>query len=118
MPGDKNNSVTRNTKGLIFHVPYENKIALERAHSAIIIDSFKLMKYHDNSEVNLYDIKNDLSESIDLSKISIKGKLINKKITRRLEKLLDDYLTRVKAPKWKPGITWKENPLIIINSYH
>ena len=115
---DKNKSVTRNTEGLIFHVPYENKIALERAHSAIIIDSFKLIKYHDNSEVNLYDIKNDLSESIDLSKISIKGKLINTKITRRLEKLLDDYLTRVKAPKWKPGITWKENPLRIINSYH
>ncbi len=115
---DKNNSVTRKTKGLIFHVPYENKIALERAHSAIIIDSFKLIKYHDNGEVNLYDIKNDLSESLDLSKISIKGKLINTKITRRLEKLLDDYLTRVKAPKWKPGITWKENPLRIINSYH
>ena len=115
---DKNNSVTRKTKGLIFHVPYENKIALERAHSAIIIDSFKLIKYHDNSEVNLYDIKNDLSESLDLSKISIKGKLINTKITRRLEKLLDDYLTRVKAPKWKPGITWKENPLRIINYYH
>ena len=115
---DKNNSVTRKTKGLIFHVPYENKIALERAHSAIIIDSFKLIKYHDNGEVNLYDIKNDLSESLDLSKISIKGKLINTKITRRLEKLLDDYLTNVQAPKWKPGITWKENPLRIINSYH
>ena len=112
------NFVNRNIKGLIFHVPYENKIALERAHSAIIIDSFKLIKYHDNGEVNLYDIKNDLSETLDLSKILLKGKLINKKITRRLEKLLDDYLTNVQAPKWKPGITWKENPLRIINSYH
>ena len=115
---DKNNSVTRNTKGLIFHVPYENKIALERAHSAIIIDSFKLIKYHDNGEVNLFDVKNDLSETLDLSKILLKGKLTNTKITRRLEKLLDDYLINVQAPKWKPGITWKENPLRIINSYH
>ena len=115
---NETNSVNRNIKGLIFHVPYENKIALERAHSAIIIDSFKLIKYHDNGEVNLYDIKNDLSETLDLSKILLKGKLINKKITRRLEKLLDDYLTNVQAPKWKPGISWKENPLRIINSYH
>ena len=115
---NETNSVNRNIKGLIFHVPYENKIALERAHSAIIIDSFKLIKYHDNGELNLFDVKNDLSETLDLSKISLKGKLINTKITRRLEKLLDDYLTNVQAPKWKPGISWKENPLRIINSYH
>ena len=115
---NKSDSVNRKTKGLFFHVPYENKIALERAHSVAIIDSFKLIKYHDNNEVNLYDIKNDLSESIDLSEASRNGKLINTKITRRLEKLLDDYLTKVQAPKWKPGITWKENPLRIINSYH
>jgi len=110
--------ITRAYKGLFFHVPYENKIALERAHSAIIIDSFKLIKYHDNGELNLFDVKNDLSETLDLSKILLKGKLINTKITRRLEKLLDDYLINVQAPKWKPGITWKENPLRIINSYH
>ena len=115
---NKNNSVNRRVKGLFFHVPYENKIALERAHSAVIIDSLKLIKYHDNNEVNLYDIKNDLRESVDLSKILIKGKPRNTKIKRRLEKILDDYLTKVQAPKWKPGITWKENPLRIINSYH
>ena len=77
-----------------------------------------MIKYHDNNEVNLYDIKNDLRESVDLSKIPIKGKPRNTKIKRRLEKILDDYLTKVQAPKWKPGITWKENPLRIINSYH
>ena len=115
---NESDSVNRRSKGLFFHVPYENKIALERAHSAVIIDSLKLIKYHDNNELNLYDIKNDLSESVDLSKILIKGKPVNTKIERRLEKMLDDYLTKVQAPKWKPGITWKENPLRIINSYH
>ena len=115
---NKSDSVKRNVKGLFFHVPYENKIALERAHSAVIIDSLKLIKYHDNNEINLYNIKNDLSESVDLSKILIKGKPVNTKIKRRLEKMLDDYLTKVQAPKWKPGITWKENPLRIINLYH
>tara|TARA_B100001109_G_scaffold106549_1_gene86980 strand:+ start:3988 stop:5418 length:1431 start_codon:yes stop_codon:yes gene_type:complete len=115
---NKSNSVKRKTEGLIFHVPYENKIALERAHSAIIVDSFKLIKFHDNNEINLYDIKNDISESTDLSKIYLRDKLINKKLIKRLEKILNKYLEKVNAPKWKPGITWKENPLKIINSYH
>ena len=110
---NKSDKVCRKTKGLIFHVPYENKIALERAHSAIIVDNYKLLKFYDNDEINLYDIKNDISESIDLSKIYTK-----EKITKKLEKLLDKYLKEVKAPKWQPGITWKENPLKIINSFH
>ena len=38
-------TINRFSEGLIFHVPYENGIALKRAHSAIIIDSFKLIKF-------------------------------------------------------------------------
>jgi len=114
----QNKTVKRKTEGIIFHVPYENKIALERAHSAIIIDSLKLIKYHDNNEINLFDVKNDLSESIDLSKVFINEKLIKTKTAIRFEKLLDEYLSEVKAPKWQPGITWKENSLKTINSFH
>ena len=110
---NKSDKVFRKTKGLIFHVPYENKIALERAHSAIIVDNYKLIKFYDNNDTNLYDVKNDISESINLSKI-----YMNEKLTKKLEKILDKYLEEVKAPKWQPGITWKENPLKIINSYH
>ena len=110
---NKSDKVFRKTKGLIFHVPYENKIALERAHSAIIVDNYKLIKFYDNNDTKLYDVKNDISESIDLSKI-----YFNERLTKKLEKILDNYLEEVKAPKWQPGITWKENPLKIINSYH
>ena len=110
---NKSDKVFRKTKGLIFHVPYENKIALERAHSAIIVDNYKLIKFYDNNDTKLYDVKNDISESIDLSKI-----YINERLTKKLEKILDNYLEEVKAPKWQPGITWKENPLKIINSFH
>ena len=110
---NKSDKVFRKTKGLIFHVPYENKIALERAHSAIIVDNYKLIKFYDNNDTKLYDVKNDISESIDLSKI-----YINEKLTKKLEKILDNYLEEVKAPKWQPGITWKENTLKSINSYH
>ena len=66
----------------------------------------------------MYDVRNDISENIDLSKIYMKGKLINKKASDRLENLLDKYLKKVEAPRWQPGITWKENSLKIINSYH
>ena len=114
----QNKTVKRKTEGIVFHVPYENKIALERAHSAIIIDSLKLIKFHDNNEINLFDVKNDLSESIDLSKVFINEKLIKTKTAIRFEKLLDEYLSEVKAPKWQPGITWKENSLKTINSFH
>ena len=104
--------VKRNTKGLIFHVPYENKIALERAHSVIIIDTLKLIKFFDNNEIKLFDIKNDINEDFDLSKSKLK------KFAKKAENKLEKYLAKVKAPKWKNGITWKENPLGIINSYH
>jgi len=115
---NKSKVVQRNTNGLIFHVPYENKIALERAHSAIIIDSIKLIKFFDNSEVKLFDIKNDISESVDLSKIFFEGELVYKKLINKTKTILENYLHEVRAPKWDKGITWKKKRLSIINSYH
>ena len=40
-------AVKRFFEGIVFHVPYENGIALKRAHSAIIIKDYKLIKFHD-----------------------------------------------------------------------
>ena len=40
------------------------------------------------------------------------------KIAKRLEASLMDYLSAVKAPKWKTGITWKQKTLKKINSFH
>ena len=103
--------VKRNKNGIIFHVPYENGIALKRAHSAIIQDNFKLIKFYDTNEVRLYSIENDIEEKHDLSKV-----LIEK--TNLLETALDEYLTHVKAPKWKQGITWRNKSIDEINSFH
>ena len=103
--------VKRNKNGIVFHVPYENGIALKRAHSAIIQDNFKLIKFYDTNEVRLYSIENDIEEKHDLSKV-----LIEK--TNLLETALDEYLTRVKAPKWKQGITWRNKSIDEINSFH
>ncbi|MGK0379521.1 MAG: arylsulfatase A-like enzyme [Patiriisocius sp.] len=108
---DGKGKVNRFSEGLIFHVPYENGIALKRAHSAIIIDEFKLIKFHDNSELMLFNLEEDLEEKNNLA-------LSHPNKVNVLEKALDSYLSNVKAPKWKPGITWKNKPIEKINSYH
>ena len=108
---DGKGKVNRFSEGLIFHVPYENGIALKRAHSAIIIDEFKLIKFYNNNELMLFNIKNDIKENFNLA-----ASLPNKVAV--LEKTLDGYLSKVKAPKWKPGISWKNKPVEKFNSYH
>jgi len=108
---NKSKKIKRNLNGIVFHVPYENKIALQRAHSAIILDKIKLIKFYDNNEVKLYNLENDISENEDLS-------LKRKKLASKLEKKMSNYLSQIKAPKWKPGITWKTNTLESINSFH
>ena len=107
----KSKKIKRSTKGLIFHVPYENGIALKRAHSAIIQNNYKLIKFYDNNEIQLFDLEKDIFEKNDLSKEKFK-------IAKRLEASLMDYLSAVKAPKWKTGITWKQKTLKKINSFH
>ena len=92
-------------------MPYENGIALKRAHSAIIIDNFKLIKFHDTNELLLFNITQDLEEKKNLA-LMLPEKL------KTLEDALDFYLKDVKAPKWQPGINWKNKPIEKFNSYH
>ena len=109
--GDGNGVIKRPNQGLIFHVPYENKIALNRAHSSIIIDNFKLIKFRDNNEINLFDLDEDIFESIDIS--NLKPELSNS-----LESKLENYLRDVKSLKWKKGINWKNVDINKINSFY
>ncbi len=108
---DGKGKVDRFSEGFIFHVPYKNGIALKRPHSVIIKDEFKLIKFYDNDERMLFNIKNDIGEKFNLaSSLSTKVK--------ELETSLEHYLQKVKAPKWQPGITWKKKSIEKINSYH
>ena len=54
---NKSKKIKRNFNGIVFHVPYENKIALSRAHSAIIVDKMKFIKFYDNNETRLFNLK-------------------------------------------------------------
>ena len=59
----------------------------------------------------MFNLSNDIKEQCDISK----EKPLK---TKALEKILDNYLSSVRAPKWKEGITWKEIPVNQINSTH
>ena len=108
---NKIKSVKRGTDGLIFHVPYENKIALERAHSSIIRDNFKLIKFRDNNEINLFNLNSDISEL---------NNLIDSfpNISNELETTLENYLKNVKSIKWREGINWKNIDINDVNSFY
>ena len=103
--------VKRFFEGFIFHVPYENGIALKRAHSTIIMDQYKMIKFYNNNERLLFYLENDIEERNNLAELKV-DKL------NFLEFTLDNYLKNVRAPKWRPGITWKKGNLKSINSFH
>ena len=52
---------------MAFHVPYQNKIALNRPHSAWISGGYKLLYFHDDQEVRLFALQEDLREQHNLA---------------------------------------------------
>ena len=101
--------IKRPVDGIFFHVPYKNGIALKRPHSAVRRGDYKLIKFQDDKSVLLFNLVKDKREEFNLANQ-------NPEKAKELEKILDDYLIEVKAPKWQDGITWKNKPLKEINS--
>ena len=107
---DKNNEqIKRAVEGIFFHVPYKNGIALKRPHSAVRKGDYKLVKFQDDKSILLFNLAKDKMEQINLASK-------NPEKAKEMEKILDNYLLEVHAPKWQDGITWKNTPLREINS--
>tara|TARA_Y100000385_G_scaffold252426_1_gene275872 strand:- start:3185 stop:4654 length:1470 start_codon:yes stop_codon:yes gene_type:complete len=107
---NKNNEqIKRAVDGIFFHVPYKNGIALKRPHSAVRKGDYKLVKFQDDKSIFLFNLVKDKMEQINLSTQKPDK-------AKELEKILDNYLIEVHAPKWQDGITWKKTPLKEINS--
>ena len=102
-------NVDRPVEGIFFHVPYRNGIALKRPHSAVRKGDYKLVKFQDDQSILLFNLEEDIMEQTNLA-LQYPDKAME------LEKILDDYLVEVHAPKWQEGITWKTMPLKEINS--
>ena len=109
--GGQVTDVVRPHKGMAFHVPYQNRIALNRAHSAWVSGPYKLLKFHDNGEVRLFDLEQDWEETTNLA-------LKLPELAHTMETDLLAYLSQVHAPRWQPGITWKNDPFSSFESTH
>ena len=70
---------------------------------------YKLIKFQDDKSILLFNLVEDKMEKFNLA-----NKEIEK--AKELEKILDNYLVNVHAPKWQDGNTWKNKPLQEINS--
>ena len=101
--------IERQVDGIFFHVPYRNGIALKRPHSAVRKEDYKLVKFQDDKSIFLFNLVKDKMEQINL--VTQKQEK-----AKELERILDNYLIEVHAPKWQDGITWKNTPLKKINS--
>jgi arylsulfatase A-like enzyme len=107
---NKNNEqIRRAVDGIFFHVPYKNGIALKRPHSAVRKGDYKLVKFQDDKSILLFNLVKDKMEQLNIATQKPEK-------AKELEKILDNYLIEVHAPKWQDGITWKNTPLKEINS--
>ena len=103
--------VKRQSDEFYFHVPYINNIALGRPHSSIITDSYKLIKFHDNDELNLFDLSSDIGEQNNLAEeFPFEAE--------KLESKMEDYFKKYKTVKWEKGIDWKFKSIEEINSFY
>lgn len=109
--GEKGVEVTRSVEGMAFHVPYRNKIALNRPHSAWISGNHKLLYFHDDGEVRLFDLEDDCGETRNIATDWPEK-------TEKMKSALLAYLSEVSAPRWQEGITWKGEPFSTYESTH
>ena len=106
-----NGKVKRQDDAFYFHVPYRNKIAFGRPHSSIIRGLYKLIKFHDNDELNLFDLSCDIGEQNNLAeKFPSKAK--------KLEFKMERYFKKHKTVKWRKGIDWKFKSIQEFNSFY
>ena len=87
--------------GLVFHFPHYNAVGLNEPHSAIRIDSLKLVRFHTSARSLLFDLATDPYERNDIA-----GN--NPECTQAIERLLDDYLQKVNAETPEESSSWKK----------
>ena len=95
------NPLNRNTPGLIFHFPhYQGEY---KPQSAIVKNSWKLIKYYDGMQPSLFNLASDINEKNNLfnNKTILGNELLNE---------LENYLINVNAsfplinPSYDPNI--------------
>ena len=84
-------------RALYFHNPFKPSVGVNRPHSAIRMGDWKVIKYLDDGQLELYNLRDDIGEAQDLAKKEPER-------ARELGKELDDYLSSVNALKYDPNV--------------
>ena len=96
---DPNASVQRPFDGLVFHFPHYNRVGINEPHSALRLGDYKLIEFPASNRRLLFNLKNDIGESTDLSKTE-------PTITNQLATKLNDYLNSVGAEQPQNSGSW------------
>ena len=89
---DPDAEVERPFKGLVFHFPHYNRVGMNEPQSAIRLGDYKLIDFPASKRRLLFNLKNDIGESTDLSQIK-------PDVADHLSQQLNKYLTSVDAEK-------------------
>ena len=92
--------VKRSFDALVFHFPHYNRVGMNEPHSALRDGDYKYIHFPASKRNLLFNIKNDISESDDLS-------LVQPLLAARLEQKLMTYLNSVNAEQASDSGSWQ-----------
>jgi len=92
--------VKRSFDALVFHFPHYNRVGMNEPHSALRDGDYKYIHFPASKRSLLFNIKNDISESDDLS-------LVQPLLAARLEQKLMTYLDSVNAEQASDSGSWQ-----------
>ena len=95
---------------IYWHFPHYSNHGMQSPGGAIRDGDYKLLEYFENGTLQLYNLKNDLGEQLDLSKIEIKK-------TMELKKKLDKWRTKIGAKMMTKNEEYNPNSNKKINPY-
>jgi arylsulfatase A len=94
---------TMNRGSIYWHFPHYSNHGMQSPGGAIRDGDYKLLEYFENGTVQLFNLKNDIGEQKDLSKIEIEK-------TKELKEKLHEWRQKVGAQMMKPNPDY--NPLL------
>lgn len=83
-------------KAIFWHFPHYSNHGMQSPGGAIRDGDYKLLEYYENGTVQLFNLKNDIGEQNDLSKIEVKK-------TKELKDKLHQWLKKVGAKMMEPN---------------
>ena len=92
--------VERPFEGLVFHFPHYNRVGMNEPQSAIRLGDYKLIDFPASKRRLLFNLKNDIGESTDLSQIK-------PDVADKLSQQLNQYLISVNAEKPQDSGSWR-----------